>query len=258
MGVNRYVALSGVGGVVAIAAFFLGTTIETDFFSVNARTDVVGVHSAAQLIKQDASERAIIMIARREGQTLPSYSSCAEPPPDATQEIARSISATFDALGKLSSGEQASAALGAASDLNTATEALFERSQGIQLLRDTMFRLCEAFQNGVIDPKSYAAQIESLILTANFIIPFEQCMSVARNADAIHPEVLQPIVTSCLSSAAGFNNLFVEYADRSLKTRAEIQLLEAKKDSPNSSETDPLTATTSDDLNTDDASPETE
>lgn len=222
MGDQKHLFVIVVAGIVAVAAFFLGTNIETGGFSVNARTDVVEVDSAAQLVKQDASERAIIMIARPDGQQLPSYSSCAEPPPDATQEIARSISATFDALGKLSSGEQASAALGAASDLNTATKALFERSQGIQLLRDTMFRLCEAFQNGVVDPQSYAAQIESLILTANFIIPFEQCMSVSRNANEIHPEFLEPIITSCLSSAAGFNNLFVEYANMSLKTRLQI------------------------------------
>ena len=212
-------AAIGAIAIVILAALVFGKRLETDWISINPRTDIVEVNNLAQLIKQDASERAIILIGRRDGQRLPSYSSCAEPPPDALQDVARSISASFDALAKLDQGQQAGAALRAADDLKTASKALFERSQGIQLLRDTMFRLCEAFQNGVIDPDSYSRLIESLILNANFIIPFEQCMSIARSAEAMVPELVNSVILKCLEAAKDFNDTFIRYSLDALDAR---------------------------------------
>ncbi|WP_370322883.1 hypothetical protein [Oricola sp.] len=210
--------------IVIVAAIVFGKNLETEWFTVNPRTDVVSVNTSAQLIKQDASERAIILIGRNAGDKLPAYSSCAEPPPDALQDIARSISASFDAMGKLQ-GEEVKAAMEAADDLKTASKSLFERSQGIQLLRDTMFRLCEAFQNGVVDPDTYGRLIESLILNANFIIPFEQCMGVARSSTEINPELAEVVLSKCLESAAAFNTSFIDYTRGAHEIRMKEKMI---------------------------------
>lgn len=234
-------AAIGAIAIVILAALVFGKRLETDWISINPRTDIVEVNNLAQLIKQDASERAIILIGRRDGQRLPSYSSCAEPPPDALQDVARSISASFDALAKLNEGQQAGAALQAADDLKTASKALFERSQGIQLLRDTMFRLCEAFQNGVIDPESYSRLIESLILNANFIIPFEQCMSITRFGDKLDQDILNSVVKVCLEAAVMFNDTFVKYSLDALDARltaTRAQTSPVIRPSPKENQTD--------------------
>src|SRR5262249_1819361 len=88
------------------------------------------------------------------------------------------------------------------SDLKSTAETIFQRSQGIQLLRDTMFSLCEALQNGVIEKEEYRQLIQSLIATANFIIPFEQCTGMARASQAqIEGKILNLLVHDCLESA---------------------------------------------------------
>src|SRR5262249_2939364 len=90
------------------------------------------------------------------------------------------------------------------SDLKSTAETIFQRSQGIQLLRDTMFRLCEGLQNGVLEKDEYRQLIQSLITTANFIIPFEQCTGMARSNQQF--EGMLPImVRICLESAMNFS-----------------------------------------------------
>jgi hypothetical protein len=54
-------------------------------------------------------------------------------------------------------------------------EQIFERSQGIQALRDGMYRLCEAHLNKAIPQDTYVEQMTDLVATLNFIVPIELC-----------------------------------------------------------------------------------
>ena len=133
-------------------------------------------------------------------------SACSEPPPDVAQNLAQSLSSSLEALGKKGGDLEASVAAKVSSDLKTAAELIFQRSQGIQLLRDTMFRLCEALQNEVLARDDYREMIQTLISTANFIIPFEQCTGMARaNQGHVPTEDLNTLLKDCLTAAMNFS-----------------------------------------------------
>jgi hypothetical protein len=118
------------------------------------------------------------------------------------------VNASLDAVAKRGTALDANVAAKMTSDLRSTAEQVFQRSQGIQLLRDTMFRLCEALQNGVIEKEDYRALIQSLITTANFIIPFEQCTGMARaNQGQIAADTLDKLLSSCLLSAGSFSEM---------------------------------------------------
>ena len=76
---------------------------------------------------------------------------CAEPPPDAAQNIASSMRAFAEASAKDKSGNAAGASAEFSKALNTSMTSLFFRSQGIQLFRDGLFSLCQANLNGLLD-----------------------------------------------------------------------------------------------------------
>lgn len=200
-----------VAGLIALAVIFFGTNIETDEFSINPSPDVVKISESALLVKQDASERATVLIGRNSSGAL--FSVCSEPPPDANQQIAKRLGASLSSSLQRGSDEGGLDAE-ALSELQSATQSTFDRSQGIQLLRDTMFRICEAFQNGVLTSNEYSVLMSQLIATANFIIPFEQCASIAvevqknhvriAGEDSINPSVL--IFERCAEAALNFNH----------------------------------------------------
>lgn len=226
-----YVAALVVGvATVAVvgAVMFTGATVQDIGLAVRGdRGDVVKA-TGAQVIRQDASQRAILLVERGPNGEAAARA-CSEPPPDIAQNIAQHLSASLDALGRGTDRLEGELAAQVSRNIRSATESLFERSQGIQLLRDTMFRLCEAFQNGVLTSGDYRALIQDLISTANFIIPFEQCMGIARSAaapagstslttsiartsTAIEPGAL--VVGSCLEAASRFNTMRAEHQMR--------------------------------------------
>ena len=65
------------------------------------------------------------------------------------------------------------------SDLSQKIESLFDRSQGIQALRDGMYRLCEARSNGFIDNEVFERNLTHLVGTLNFVVPIELCTEMA-------------------------------------------------------------------------------
>jgi hypothetical protein len=79
---------------------------------------------------------------------------CAEPSPDALSAISSTFAAS--AGGLFPSGEEVQVALSRALS-ETATQ-LGQRNATIQLLRDGLYRQCEAYMNGLID-KTYYEQI---------------------------------------------------------------------------------------------------
>jgi hypothetical protein len=153
-----------------------------------------------EMLMLDASRRSIMV--SQDGQF------CAEPVPDAVNTLAK---------------EFASKISGTAGDRNAAAELsqlvnvdiskLFERSQGIQALRDGMFRLCEAYINHAITDDTYQEHIANLTATLNFIVPIELCSKLNReivlaisNA-ANPPKIAAPADEGALSKPASSTDL---------------------------------------------------
>lgn len=86
-------------------------------------------------------------IIERSGQITPQVVVCAEPSPDVATSIANSMSAGLSILG------EGSGSLSGAQVENLLQ--LSERTVSIQLLRDQMYRACEAYSNGAINATNY-------------------------------------------------------------------------------------------------------
>jgi hypothetical protein len=98
----------------------------------------------------DAKQRVVFSFAREDQQPghRTSRYICAEPSPDALSAIAASGALEAQVAGQ--GGGAASAGL------NEAVAAIGLRTQTIQLLRDGLYRACEAYLNGAIDEFGYA------------------------------------------------------------------------------------------------------
>lgn len=84
----------------------------------------------------------------RPGQVDPKQIICAEPSPDVAIAVANSFGAGLSILGKGSGSISGSQAEGLAQ--------LAERTVTVQLLRDQMYRACEAYSNGAISGTTYS------------------------------------------------------------------------------------------------------
>jgi len=112
---------------------------------------------------------------------------CAEPSPDSGEKYAKSLAAG----GKVNILEKGG---GEASYNDTDTSdvvQLYQRSQGIQGLRDGMYRVCEAYVNGAIPADVYARQMNNLILTMNYLVSMEVCADLAKTVKSTRQEASQ-------------------------------------------------------------------
>lgn len=129
---------------------------------------------------------------------------CAEPSPDALQ-------ATAAALAGSGSSEKAAAALSVAFSNAEAATSIGLRTQAIQLLRDSYYRLCEAYLNDGIDSISYDVLQRRFQAQITTLLAIEQLTGATRAA--------QNSVTTQSSSDAGAN-----------AAQLSNQLAEARKD----------------------------
>ena len=115
---------------------------------------------------------------------------CAEPSPDVSQDLITQLAAEFG------QGE-----MGLSGQLDSATgiDALFSRSQGVQLFRDGLFALCQAHHNGAVGAEEYGLFIASLIEKTSYLIALELALSPA----VVGPEgELAEIVDTALTHMA--------------------------------------------------------
>ncbi len=89
----------------------------------------------------DAKQRGIVVTRASEGLRF-----CAEPSPDALASVAASFSGSL--TGSSSATDKLSTAL--AGQLSGSAASIGLRTQSIQLMRDALYRLCEAHANGAI------------------------------------------------------------------------------------------------------------
>lgn len=124
----------------------------------------------------DGSRRSIIS---KEGFA------CAEPSPDAMASMATQLATGFSE-GDGDNG--VSSFLKIASDPRA--QALFRRTQGIQAIRDGMFRLCEARMNTAVSEGFYEEQMTDLLMTLNFIVPLELCINASTKMGELFGNVM--------------------------------------------------------------------
>ena len=144
----------GISKAGLIAAFISLTGCTTAQQSIFRSFDLDDGRSIAT----DASQRIVINTkthpTSRPGRVNPERIVCAEPSPDVASIVANTFGIGLNVLGK------GNAAL--AGGQGTALAQLAERTITVQLLRDQMYRACEAYANGAISGTEY-----SLLMSRN-------------------------------------------------------------------------------------------
>ncbi len=108
-----------------------------------------------------SAERRIVLV--RIGEDDPKLGQfCAEPPPDAAENIANKLTLAVEATVRTPQAE-GSGRLELAKQLVTSIQSLFHRSQGLQFYRDGMYSLCQSYLNGVISPADFVMRADKLL-----------------------------------------------------------------------------------------------
>jgi len=116
----------------------------------------------------DAKQR-LVLVTHKGGKTGDRKIVCAEPSPDAYAATAASASASSAfSLPGAANTPGTNAGFGFAGARSEAAASLAMRTQTIQLLRDGLYRACEAYMNGAIDQYQYnivLLNIDRLMIT---------------------------------------------------------------------------------------------
>lgn len=97
---------------------------------------------------------------------------CAEPPPDAAENIANQLTLAVEATAKTPKAE-GSGRLELAKQLATNVQTLFHRSQGLQFYRDGMYNLCQSYLNGSLTPEKFVERSGALLDKSHDLISKE-------------------------------------------------------------------------------------
>ncbi len=154
----------------------------------------------------------------RPGLVTPSRIVCTEPSPDVAAAVANSFGAAISVLGKGSGSISGETIEGIAQ--------LAERTASIQLLRERMFRACEAYSNGAITGTSYTLLMNGIgreLVTTN----------LGENAAGRFGRSLAALGSKASSSAeaslTGFASAIEDIGEASSKlAEAEAKVFEAK------------------------------
>jgi hypothetical protein len=119
--------------------------------------------------------RTIIVMPRGEGK-MPRF--CAEPPPDVAESIADSLRVLAEAQLK---DPEITAKAEFYKMYTTSAMSLFYRSQGVQLFRDGLFNLCQAYINEALPQKSDYIEIYKELLNKSVSLVQNEIPSVEQN-----------------------------------------------------------------------------
>lgn len=157
--------MAGFGRFLLIAVLALGAAGCGANFSTAYRTYEVDGASETTSIVIDAKQRAILSAPAGSDVANRKLILCAEPSPDALSAITSNFAGSFG--GIFGPSEEVQAAL-AQSFSETASQ-LGVRNATIQLLRDGLYRQCEAYMNGLIG-KAYYEQIANKYVNAMLVL----------------------------------------------------------------------------------------
>lgn len=158
------------------------------------------------------------------GRLQPAYITCAEPSPDVAMTVAKAFgaSSSLSAKGLPANVEPKVAAAIAVSQAASVAQ-LGERLATIQLLRDGLYRACEAYANGAISPLTYAVMVSRYDDTMVTLLSSELAAGAfGRSLAAIDAEA------SGSSKATGD---FLDKRERSLETERNLSREESEKES---------------------------
>ena len=120
------------------------------------------------LVKLGAESRAIIT-KRFQGASLV----CAEPAPDVGQSALHAAQLLTKGAAETPTAGGAELEVGLNAKQVKSVQALLQRSQGLQNMRDILFRACEAYINGAIDRPSYTAIYKQAMHTTTIVMGIE-------------------------------------------------------------------------------------
>lgn len=107
---------------------------------------------------------------------------CAEPSPDATDNLISNVTASLEASFKDPTGKNASLAANAAKSLLSEAQFLIQRTQGLQLFRDGSFSLCIMHANGNLTQEKYLEKQQKLLEQCSALIK-EELILTAKNKE---------------------------------------------------------------------------
>jgi hypothetical protein len=131
------------------------------------------------IVTEDAKQRNLMMLPETDGRTR--WRVCAEASPDVFSALSTSASGDFGfGSGGGQTDAQAKAALAIAEAAGT-----IERTQTINMLRESMYRTCERYMSGAIDKATFVVQAGRDWRAMIAILAIEQLTRTARPASTI-------------------------------------------------------------------------
>lgn len=112
---------------------------------------------------------------------------CTEPPPDAVEAYANAISAAVSGSNKAS---DTTASVDLARSFATSAAPMLYRTQGLQMLRDSQYHLCNMYLNGVLSKVDYQRMFEAVMLRSAELIKAEMAAvraAAGRSQSAVTP-----------------------------------------------------------------------
>lgn len=170
--------MRSVRGTLALASIIAVVVSGCKHLTPPIEQPVIEDHSGALGTFATVAERRMVITKRDFGGNGPEgFESkfCAEPPPDATQSIASSLSAALRADAAQDKSKR-SVSAEMARELATTTKSLFERSQGVQIFRDGVYTLCQAHLNHAMDEYDYNWHFSELLAASVALIKLELIM----------------------------------------------------------------------------------
>jgi hypothetical protein len=119
------------------------------------------------------AERRIVLVRLNDGANSIGRV-CAEPPPDAAENIAAQLTTAIEAAFKQPTANlDASGKVEASRAIATSVQTLFQRTQGLQLYRDGMYNLCQGYLNGIFDKSDFTTKYDTLLIETVKLIELE-------------------------------------------------------------------------------------
>lgn len=159
------------------------------------------------VVTVDAKQRHLVMASDPDGKN---FRACAEPAPDAFSAFGSSFS--FKGLfGATSNDAQAANAF-------ATTAATIERTQTVNLLRESFFRTCERYLNGYIDREEFALLAARDHRSMVAVLAIEQLTGVVKPESTV---ISGPAVQSLVSNTSELVSLLATYqAERAASEKA--------------------------------------
>jgi hypothetical protein len=161
---NRLLVLKNQSCSLILGVTFAISVCGAEFNSIYRQRDI---GSKTLLISQDAKQRTVLRVQRpvsRYGQTQ--WVTCVEPPPDFASVLAAAASGTFSSPSGVAAGLTGSSAESGGT--------IGLRTQSIQLLRDSAYRICEGFANGAVSDLDYAQLLRRNQVMLTAVLAIEQ------------------------------------------------------------------------------------